>query len=206
MSNQSIEEVLSGYAAEANADLVARYDALEPDRIYAQVRDLFPAPGARIADIGAGTGRDAAWLAKMGYLVSAVEPVREFREAGQKLHPSEAIEWLDDRLPDLATLCTLAPFDAVILCAVWHHLDESDRAQAWPNIAAATASGGRLIMSLRHEPGTPDRQTFPVSADRTIEAASHFGFHLARRREAESVSSESRALGVRWTWLVFDKA
>lgn len=206
MSDESIQDVLNGYAASATADLVARYDALEPGRIYEHVLDLLPRPGARIADIGAGTGRDAAWLADKGYRVIAVEPVREFRDAGHKLHRSEAIEWLDDRLPDLPAMRALAPFDAVILCAVWHHLDERDRAEAWPNIAAATAAGGRLILSLRHEPGASDRQSFPVSADETIGAASALGFRLVRRREADSVSAESRALGVRWTWLAFDKA
>ena len=205
MSNESIQGVLDGYAADATADLVARYDALEPDHIYAQVLDLLPAPGARVADIGAGTGRDAAWLAERGYRVLAVEPVREFREAGRRLHRSDAIEWLDDRLPDLTALRSLAPFDAVILCAVWHHLDEDDRARALPRLAEATAPGGTLILSLRHEPGAPERHSFPVSAERTIDAAGALGLRLARRREAESVSDESRALGVRWTWLAFDK-
>ncbi|RYD59921.1 MAG: class I SAM-dependent methyltransferase [Sphingomonadales bacterium] len=201
-----MRDVLNGYAAYATADLVARYDALEPERIYAQVIDLFPPSGARVADVGAGTGRDAAWFAARGYRVLAVEPVAEFREAGKALHPSDAIEWLDDRLPDLAALRASAPFDMVMLCAVWHHLDQSDRARALTALAEATVTGGLLVLSLRHDPGADSRQTFPTSAEETIDTARALGLRLVRQREADSVSEESRAAGVRWTWLAFEKA
>lgn len=200
-----MQGVLDGYAAAADADLVSRYDALPPERIYAHVLDLLPGPGARIADIGAGTGRDAAWLAARGCRVVAVEPVRELREAGQELHRSGPIEWLDDRLPELAKLRALEPFDAVVLCAVWHHLDPQDRAIALPHLAAATAPRGKLILSLRHQPGPPDRESFPAAPDATIAAAQKCGLRLVRQHEADAVSEESRALGVRWTWLVFGK-
>lgn len=203
MSAESVAGVLAGYAAAADSELVARYDALAPERIYAQVLDLLPGAGARVADIGAGTGRDAAWLAERGCRVVAVEPVRELREGGQRLHPE--IEWLDDRLPELAALQALAPFDAVILCAVWHHLDEEDRATALPHLAAMLVAGGTLILSLRHQPGPAERQSFPVDPGETIAVAEALGLQLVRRSEADSVSEESRALGVRWTWLAFAK-
>ncbi|MES2987279.1 MAG: class I SAM-dependent methyltransferase [Pseudomonadota bacterium] len=196
-----MQRVLAGYAASADADLVSRFDALEPEQIYAQVIDLLPGPGARVADLGAGTGRDAAWLAQRGCRVLAVEPVRELREGGRKLHPS--IAWLDDRLPELAELRALEPFDAVILCAVWHHLDAGDRAVAMPNLAKAIVPGGMLILSLRHQPGPPDRESFPVSPEDVIRSAEACGLRLVRQREADAVSEESRALGVRWSWLVF---
>lgn len=102
--DQQREDVLRGYAAAATADLIAAYDSLSSADIYVHVRDLFPIGTARVADIGAGTGRDAAWFAGSGHDVVAVEPVRELREAGQALHTASNIQWLDDRLPDLASL------------------------------------------------------------------------------------------------------
>lgn len=205
MSDESIRAVLQGYATTADAELVARYDALSPEQIYAEVADLLPGNGARVADIGAGTGRDAAWLAQRGSQVVAVEPVRELREAGQAMHAAAAIEWLDDRLPQLDGLTARAPFDAVILCAVWHHLDSRDRALATPVLTALLAPGGSLILSLRHQPGPADRTSFPTDPDQTIAAMQACGVRLVRRREADAVSAESRALGVRWTWLAFEK-
>ncbi|HWU94600.1 MAG TPA: class I SAM-dependent methyltransferase [Sphingomonas sp.] len=199
-----MNDVLADYAAAATPELIAGYDALPPGQIYASVLDRLPRNPARIADIGAGTGRDAAWLAEQGHRVLAVEPVREFREAGATLH-GDRIEWLDDQLPELAKLPQHGPFDLVMLCAVWHHLDTADRGRAMPRLAQATAPGGRLILSLRHDPETPGPGTFPASPEEAIDLARAASFDLTRLAETESVHPESRARGVRWTWLVLTK-
>lgn len=198
-----MNDVLADYAAAATPALIAGYDALPSERIYASVRDLLPREPARIADIGAGTGRDAAWLAGHGHRVLAVEPVQAFREAGAALH-GDRIEWLDDRLPALARLQTYAPFDLVMLCAVWHHLDTAGRAWAMASLARVTAPGGRLILSLRHGPESSG--TFPAPPKETIDLARAEGLDLTRQAETESVHAESRASGVRWTWLVLTKS
>ena len=90
-----MNDVLADYAAAATPELIAGYDTLPPEQIYAAVRDFLPRAPSRIADIGAGTGRDAAWLAEQGHRVLAVEPVRAFREAGVALHGGQ-VEWLDE--------------------------------------------------------------------------------------------------------------
>ncbi|MDT8758970.1 class I SAM-dependent methyltransferase [Sphingomonas psychrotolerans] len=195
-----MNEVLADYAASATPALIAGFDALPPEQIYAPVRDFLPRPPARIADIGAGTGRDAAWLAGQGHRVLAVEPVRAFREAGAVLH-GDRIEWLDDRLPELDGLRTQGPFDLLLLCAVWHHLDAAARARAMPGLARAMAPGGRLILSLRHDPH-PDKASFPAPPEETIALARAADLRLTHQAEAESVHPDSRARGVRWTWLV----
>ncbi|TGX52608.1 class I SAM-dependent methyltransferase [Sphingomonas gei] len=200
-----MNEVLADYAAAATPALIAGYDALTSAQIYASVHDCLPREPARIADIGAGTGRDAAWFAEQGHRVLAVEPVRAFREAGIALH-GDRIAWLDDQLPDLAKLRTCEPFDLVTLCAVWHHLDAAGRARTMPNLARATAPGGRLILSLRHDPDPPGCGTFPAPPEEAIALARAAGFALTRRADAESVHAESRAKGVRWTWLVLTKS
>lgn len=200
-----MDDVLTDYAATATPELIAGYDALPSAQIYASVLDLFPDRPARIADIGAGTGRDAAWLAGRGHSVLAVEPVQEFRDAGIALH-GDQIEWVDDRLPDLAEVERRGKFDLVLLCAVWHHLDIADRARAVRSFSRITAPGGRVILSLRHDPGALASGTYPAPPEETIDLACAAGFHLTRRAEADSVHAESRAAGVRWTWLVFTKA
>ena len=199
-----MNDVLADYAAAATPELIAGYDALPPEQIYASVRDLLPTAPARIADIGAGTGRDAAWFAGQGHRVLAVEPVRAFREAGMALH-GDRIEWLDDQLPELTGLQSRGPFDLVLLCAVWHHLDSAARARSMPVLAQATAPGGRLILSLRHDPNADGRLSFPAPPEEAIALASEAGLDLTHRAETESVHAESRARGVRWTWLVLEK-
>ena len=199
-----MDDVLASYAAEATPELIAGYDSLPSVEIYASVLDLFPDAPARVADIGAGTGRDAAWLARQGHRVLAVEPVRAFREAGARLH-GDAVEWLDDQLPGLERMQRCGPFDLVLLCAVWHHLDTPDRARTVQSLARIAAPRGRLILSLRHDPGTPERRSFPAPPEEAIDLAQAAGFRLTRQAEADSVHAESRSNGIRWTWLVLTK-
>jgi SAM-dependent methyltransferase len=200
-----MQDVLEGYAAVATADFIAAYDALSPESIYEHVIDLFPNRRIKIADIGAGTGRDAAWFAAKGHDILAIEPVRELREAGQTLHPAANIKWLDDRLPHLDAMPTGGSFDLVTLCAVWQHLTDKDRAIAIARLATMIAPSGILIMSLRHGPGAIGRRVFPVSSDVTIEMADACGLHLLRRQDAISVQKGNQAMGVSWTWLAFEK-
>lgn len=199
-----MDDAIDDYAAAATPELIAGYDALPPEQIYAAVLDLFPDTPARIADIGAGTGRDAAWLARQGHRVLAIEPVRAFRKAGAARH-GDAIEWLDDQLPGLGETERRGPFDLVLLCAVWHHLDMHNRTRAMPSLARMTAPGSKLILSLRHDPGTPGPHTYPAPSEEAIDLARAAGFDLIRQAESASVHPESRANGVRWTWLAFAK-
>ena len=200
-----MQDVLDGYRRAADRDFVDRYEALSSAEVYAPVREFLPDRTLRVADIGAGTGRDAAWFAAQGHRVTAVEPVAELREAGRARHADCDIDWVDDRLPRLSVLAGKGPFDLVTLCAVWQHLDESARAVALPVIARLLTIGGRLIVSLRHGPGGEGRRVFPISVDATLAEALRAGLIVQHRVEAPSIQAGNRALGVSWTWLVLEK-
>ncbi|QIG79797.1 class I SAM-dependent methyltransferase [Stakelama tenebrarum] len=201
-----MQEVLDGYAAAASDTLIATYDALSSEEIYRHVADLFPREASRVADIGAGTGRDAAWFAARGHRVTAVEPVRELREAGRALHGSAAIDWVDDRLPHLTRLVGFCVFDLVTLCGVWQHLPDPEQDIALAGLAAIIAPDGLLVMSLRHGPGAAGRPVFPADPDAMIAAAQALGFQLIRRIHAPSVQPGNRVNGVHWTWLALRKS
>jgi SAM-dependent methyltransferase len=182
--------------------LLESFEAVSSAEVYAHVAHLLPVRPARFADIGAGTGRDAAWLAAQGHRVLAVEPTEFFRSAGMKLHPSPRIEWLGDALPDLEhTLARGEVFDCVIVCAVWQHLRDEERARAMPNLARLLAPAGLLIMSLNHGPAEPG--SYPSSRENTTALATASGLSLAFACEAEAVHPASRARGETRTWLAF---
>jgi 2-polyprenyl-3-methyl-5-hydroxy-6-metoxy-1,4-benzoquinol methylase len=143
--------------------MIPRFEAISSVILYMPVADLLPASPSRIVDIGAGTGRDAAWLAGMGHDVTAVEPVDALREAGIALHRSLGIAWLNDRLPDLLDLKSRGRFDCLILSGVWQHLDDDQRRTAMHNFVPLLAPGAVMIMSLRHGPGAPTRRAAKVS-------------------------------------------
>jgi SAM-dependent methyltransferase len=200
-----MNDILEGYAAAATPSLIARYDALDSGAVYGAVLDLLPRRPVRVADVGAGTGRDAAWFARQGHDVLAIEPVKELREAGMALHRADTIRWLDDALPDLAQMHVHGPFDLVTICGVWQHIDDEARQIAMARLGRAISPGGLLMMSLRHGPGAPGRRVFPVSPDETIAAATRAGLALVRQLQVDSIQPANKAADVRWTWLAFEK-
>ena len=162
--------------------------------------DVFlPVPTTR-----AGTGRDAAHLAAIGHRVVAVEPTAELRRAAMALHPSPRIDWVDDNLPDLASLAdSKGCFDLVMLTAVWMHLDLEQRRRGMPNVATLVKPGAVMILSLRHGPVPPGRRMFEVSAQETIGLAEAEGMSLILNFERQP-GALGRP-GVSWSRLAFSK-
>jgi SAM-dependent methyltransferase len=172
-----------GYG-EAADELARQYESVEFADVHRDVLHLFPTPVGRILDIGAGSGRDAAALARLGHKVVAAEPVAALRQLGQRLHAAANIEWVDDALPDLAVLRRAATrFDLILLTAVWMHLDEPERVRAMESIAALLAPDGRLIMSLRHGPVPTGRRMFEVSAEETAALGKRYGLRAIHHGE-----------------------
>ena len=195
-----------GYADEA-AELFRLYESIPAADAHRAVLHLIPAPPASILDIGSGTGRDAAWFAAQGHRVVAVEPTSAMRIPAMALHPSTRIEWLDDSLPDLALVRARgAPFDLVMLTAVWMHLDAAQRRKAMPNVAALTRPGGTVIMKLRHGPVPVGRRMFEITPEETIELARTQDLHPVLNVRTESSQEANRLAGVSWTNLAFVKA
>lgn len=195
-----------GYAREAGA-LSDKWEKVSFAELHQPVLHLIPTTPCRVLDVGAGTGRDAGFLAGMGHRVVAVEPTAELRTSAMTLHPSPLIEWLDDSLPELAALMSRhQKFDLVMLTAVWMHLDEVERQQAMPRLASLIHTGGTMIISLRHGPRPVGRRMFDVGAEETIALARVQQLHPVLRLQTPSVQPANRLAGVTWTRLAFAKA
>lgn len=191
----------------APGDMIARYDALAFEDVHRNVLQLLPSKPCRVLDIGAGTGRDAAWFAARGCSVIAVEPADALRQAGITLHPHPAIKWLDDGLPELRrTLARREVFDLVMLTGVWMHLDAAERELAMPRVASLVAPRGQLVFSLRHGPVPAGRRMFDVSSEETVSLAGAADLKLVFEGANASVQAGPRAAGVTWTRLAFERA
>jgi SAM-dependent methyltransferase len=192
-----------GYAEEAE-DLFKRYESISGPETHKAVLHLIPTAESHVLDVGAGTGRDAAWFASMGHRVTAVEPTEAMRLPAMKLHPSPTIEWLDDSLPELALVRSRGePFDLILLSAVWMHFDSAQRREAMAALAALLRTGGTLIMRVRHGPVPPGRRMFEIPDRETIELAGAHGLHAVLNQRVESALQANRDAGVSWTHLAF---
>lgn len=193
-------EALALYAAHGAA-LIDRYDRVDSATVLAPVMAHFPGPPAPVADIGAGTGRDAAWLAALGYAVTAVEPTETLRSAGQAQHPG--LSWRDAQLPELAGLASRG-FDVVLLNAVWHHLDPADRDAALRRVTEILRPGGRAVVALRH--GAEGQGVAALDTETEAARAAAAGFETLDRIDTGARVGEPASAGVTWTWLILEGA
>jgi len=188
----------AGYAEAADA-LIDQYESVSFADVHREVMHLIPTQPGWVLDIGAGSGRDAAALAGLGHRVLAVEPTAELRHQGQWIHAGQAVEWLDDSLPELRlTQGRGHRFDLILLTGVWMHLDDQQRTSAMANIAGLLTTEGRLIFHLRHGPVPVGRRMFDVSAEETVRPAQGHGLnviHLGGRPDPHGRP------GVHWSYV-----
>jgi SAM-dependent methyltransferase len=191
------EDHIAAYNSQAER-LAAEYEALDPTDYRNTFASLLPRGSNLLAlDVGAGSGRDAAWLAGLGFEVVAAEPATGMRSAGQRLHSSEAIRWIDDRLPALnATHALGLSFNLVLLSAVWQHVPPGDRRRAFRKLVTLLKPGGLLVVTLRLGPAPADRPMHEVSLGEMELFAREHGL-LVVRVEKQTGSNPCRP-GVDW--------
>lgn len=189
----------TGYEGEEAARLAARYESVRSEEVHRGLIDLLPERSATILDVGAGSGRDAAWLAALGHEVVAVEPSDAMRAEAIRRHPDPRIRWIADALPSLDVVFRLGlTFDAILLSAVWMHVAPAERARAFRKLITLLKPGGLLVLTLREGAPDPGRHMHPVSAEEVVGLAKAHGAVIVREeREADRLGRED----VRWTHL-----
>ncbi|MCL2582741.1 MAG: class I SAM-dependent methyltransferase [Streptosporangiales bacterium] len=204
--NLALPESAAGYPTSADV-LVAQYESVSFEQAHRTVLHYLTLPPTRVADLGAGSGRDAAALAGRGHDVYAVEPVPQMRDAAQLLHADAGVTWLDDTLPELDTLTLEAEqsgeFGLILASAVWMHLDSAERALGLRRVTRLLSPEGRLVLTLRHGPAPRGRRVHDVAPVEVMIAAADCGLELAH------FSHVADALGrrdVSWTNLVLERA
>ncbi|WP_051212233.1 class I SAM-dependent methyltransferase [Rubritepida flocculans] len=140
------------------------YEAFGFEEIHADVLAFLPPRPGLVLDVGAGSGRDAAWFAARGWEVVAAEPAGRLRGEAARRHPETAIRWVDDRLPGLGAVHGLGlSFDLLWLSGVWQHVPPEERPRAMRKLATLLRPGGRMMVTLRHGPAPEGRPMWPVS-------------------------------------------
>ncbi|MBQ5962933.1 bifunctional 2-polyprenyl-6-hydroxyphenol methylase/3-demethylubiquinol 3-O-methyltransferase UbiG [Massilia sp. ZL223] len=180
--------------------LVSQYESLSFEHVHPALLDLLPPPGATILDVGAGSGRDAAWFAAKGYDVVAVEPSEAMRALARLRHPSPRIHWVADSLPDLAKVRRLGlTFDLILLSAVWMHVPPAARQRALRKLATLLSPNGRIAISLRIGPPDTDRAMYEVTLPELAAMAQQFGLRLVRTDDSPDRLGRP---GISWTTAV----
>jgi 2-polyprenyl-3-methyl-5-hydroxy-6-metoxy-1,4-benzoquinol methylase len=115
----------------------------EPNRfLAAELRDV--PPRGRALDLACGEGRNAIWLAKLGWLVTAVDYSTVAIERARRLAAEQRVEveWIEADVTSFAP--TAGVFQLVIVAYL--HLPEAERRTVLAHAASALGRGGTLFM------------------------------------------------------------
>ena len=155
--------------------LADQYNSVAFEKVHGDWLSEIPEKGF-VLDIGAGSGRDARFLADKGLSVVAVEPADGIRERAQQYVVNQPIHWLNDKLPELNQVFSLqTKFDLILLSAVWMHIVPSERERCIRKLSSLLKANGKIIVSLRHGANHDERTMYPVSADELSGFARKFG-------------------------------
>lgn len=201
-----VREKSSVAVYDQNAEFFLRqYESLDFHEVHADILDLLPNRASLVIDIGAGSGRDAHGLARLGYVVDAVEPAAEMRKRAQALHPDPNIRWIDDRLPKLRNVVASGRrYALVLLSAVWMHIEPNDRPDSMKTLTRILDTDGILVITLRLGPPEPSRDIYPVSEDELLGLAKENKLVLLRLTNAKPDSLNRE--GITWKTAVFKRA
>jgi SAM-dependent methyltransferase len=188
--------------------LTEQYESLEAHAVHQWLMDLLPTGiNSRALDVGAGSGRDAAWLVSRGFEVWAVEPSVVMRQEAQKRHTEAAITWLDDHLPELERTRIAASkqgvsFNFILMSAVWMHLAPQLRTTAFKNLMGLLAAGGVLAVTLRCGPAPAEREMYEVTEDEIRQLSVEYGATVLRCLSAPDQSGRSE---ISWIQMALQK-
>ena len=137
---QDKQKEIAFFDAHASAD---EYDVFTPDTnarlIAAIMRLLRLAPGARVADLGCGSGVFCDLLRRAGYHSIGLDISPKLIEVGRQKYPETEFHVGDvERLPFQA-----ASLDGVLLSGVVHHLPDPARCAA--EVFRVLRPGGRFV-------------------------------------------------------------
>lgn len=171
----SLKRTIQHYSDQAQ-HYYSLYHSVSAESVHGDWYALLKATSPGMAlDIGAGSGRDANWLASNGWHVVAAEPADKLRTLAEE-NAHHNVLWCNASLPDLTTLPPHpSTYDLILLSAVWMHLPESLRPPAIARLAQLLSANGRIVISLRFGPSDEARPMYSVSYEALCNIAASNG-------------------------------
>ena len=147
-------DALLGYPMQSATDYDNRYNAEEyywglvPNRLCYEIMRLRPPTEAyRVLDIGCGEGKDAVFLARNGYRVSAFDISEHGLDKARSLAARCGVR-VDFFRADVRDFCPEAEYDIIFSSGVLHYIPLERRKYVAENWKAHTAQGGINVLNV----------------------------------------------------------
>ena len=138
------KKTLDYYATNA-LEVARRYE--EVPSALASKFDVAFTLGGKVLDIGCGSGRDLAVLARKGFDAYGVDPTSEFVDIAQRIHPELIGRVKVGQLPELGTPFD-GQFDGLLCCAVLMHLETTQLEESLEAFKLVIKPDGRVLISV----------------------------------------------------------
>ena len=173
-------KAISWYDKNAS-EVAGSYEMAKTENVHDWFFEYIPNRPLAVLDVGAGSGRDAAYFSSLGHDVVAVEPSAGMRMEAKKMHSSPKIQWVDDKLPALFEVTRMGLFfDFILLSAVWMHLPINERPLAFGKLHGLLKPGGFLAITLRKGELDQEREFYEVSVEELETLARDHGAYVAQ--------------------------
>jgi len=194
---------MSNYYNHNAKQLFDKYQSIDPDKVHASWLRHLPQKSGLALDVGGGSGRDAAWLAKKGWEVIVVEPAEALFELGQKATEAYPVTWVNDCLPTLAKLQMYQhSFSLILVSGVLMHLPYQQRIDSMETFAGLMAKDSVLVVSLRQGPDSEGREFYQVPADEIVQFAENKSLQAEVTNTLEDVLKRDE---VTWQTIIVEK-
>jgi SAM-dependent methyltransferase len=181
--------------------IAAHYEEVDFSATLEPVIAALPA-GARVLELGCGSGRDAAALLARGFDVTATDGSAEILAEAARHHPELSHRLIHHALPGELPF-EAGSFEAVLSMAVLMHLEAAELKSAYSAVHRVLRPGGLFAYSVnteragldargRDERGRHFTCLSPAEWERLHEAA---GFQTEWKKESDDVTGRA---GIRW--------
>lgn len=151
---QTSVDSLLGYEAVINADYEKRYQTgeyywgLEPNQLCYEIMQLKPPiKPFKVLDIGCGEGKDAVFLARNGYIVSALDAADHGIEKGKQLAGKCGV-FVDFSKANIEDFRLKENYDIIFCSGVMHFVKPEYRNDSSQNLKEHTNQNGIHAMNV----------------------------------------------------------
>jgi SAM-dependent methyltransferase len=135
----------------------------EPNEFLAANAERWIPPNGAVLSLAEGEGRNAVFLAKLGFRVTGVDGSRVGLEKAQKLASERGVH-IDTVVSDLnAYDLGTARWDGIV--SIWCHMPTAERAKLHRAVVAALKPGGALLL----EAYTPKQLEYTTGGPKTTD-------------------------------------